>query len=364
MKKIAFMLCCLALILGGCHKARIVDELLIVHAMGYDVTDGKYIGTAIYPTFKQGPMTKPDILTTNSATIYDLIPRLSAKSALPIEEGQLRMVVFGKEFAKRGVTEIVHSLSRNNKVGSRLQLGVAAGSAEEILRITAKTTVSDTLYLSNLVEQNIETMNLPQTNLHLFMYNYYAKGRDPYLPYLKKQGNFVKLEGLALFKKDKYVGSVNLRNSFFVKLLLNETKNGVFQVKISNKGEDEKANQRVLLQNLYGEADYSLSQKDGREIVKIDIKIRGLVRDYPVSVNMSDPDSQKKITRAMEKEVEREIKDLIKYFQEKEIDPLGIGDFVRSKTRNWNEDEFYKKYKAVAIRPEVSIEIVQTGIAE
>ena len=364
MNRIVSLLCCIALIMSGCHKARIVDELLIVHAMGYDVAGGKYVGTAIYPTFKQGPMTKPDILTTTSSTIYDLIPRLSSKSALPIEEGQLRMVVFGKEFAKRGVTEIVHSFARNNKVGSRLQLSVAAGKAEELLRITAETTVSDTLYLSNLVEHNIETMNLPETNLHIFMYNYFGKGRDPYLPYLKRHGNFVKLEGLALFKKDKYVGTVNLRDSFFVKLLLNETKNGVFQVKISNKRGDEKRDQRVLLQNLYGKADYSLGKKEGRDMVKIDIHIRALIRDYPVSIDMTKPESHTRISRMMEKEVEREIKKLIAYFQKKEIDPLGIGDFVRSKTRNWNEREFYKKYNDLIIKPEVSIQIVQTGIGE
>ncbi|KPC98010.1 hypothetical protein LR69_03761 [Geobacillus sp. BCO2] len=167
------------LLLGGCASSRPIDEIQIIQQMGYDFENGRYTGTAVYPTFKQGPMTKPNMLTTTSPTIYDLIPRLSSKSALPVEEGQLRLILFGKEFARRGVTQITHSLARNNKVGSHLLLGVAEGRAKELLNITANTTLSDTLYLPNLVEQNEQSMNLPKTNLHLFFVSLFFPRQRP-----------------------------------------------------------------------------------------------------------------------------------------------------------------------------------------
>ncbi|MBB5323905.1 Ger(x)C family germination protein [Anoxybacillus tepidamans] len=346
-------------LLAGCESSRIVDQVQIIHAMGYDWKNGKYIGTAIYPTFRQGPMTKPDILTTESSTTYDLIPRLSSKSALPIEEGQMRLVLFGKSFAKKGITEIVHSLARNNKVGSHLQLAVAKGDAEELLRITAETTLSDTLYLSNLVEQNIREMNLPNTNLHIFLYNYFGKGRDPFLPYFEKKGNFVKLEGLALFNDGHYVGRIDLRQSFLVKMLLDQTKNGVYQIPISRN----KQKGRVLLENLFATSRYSF-KKGKQPVIDIHLHIRAVIRDYPTWLDLPDKRAFKLVRNQMEKHLNKDITALLSYFQKKEIDPLGIGDFVRSHTRNWNEKSFYQQYQQLTIRPHVKIDIVQTGIGE
>ncbi|ANB60944.1 Ger(x)C family spore germination protein [Anoxybacteroides amylolyticum] len=359
MKRTVCFVFLLTILLAGCKSSRIVDQVQIIHAMGYDWKNGKYIGTAIYPTFKQGPMTKPDILTTESSTTYDLIPRLSSKSALPIEEGQMRLVLFGESFAKKGITEIVHSLARNNKVGSHLQLAVAKGDAEELLRITAKTTLSDTLYLSNLVEQNIREMNLPNTNLHIFLYNYFGKGRDPFLPYFEKKGDFVKLEGLALFKDGHYVGRIDLRQSFLVKLLLDETKNGVYQIPIS---QNEKKG-RVLLENLFATSQYSL-KKGKQPIIDIYIRIRASVRDYPTWLDLAEAKNFHNVEKQMEKHLSQDIKRLISSFQKKEIDPLGIGDFVRSHTRHWDEKKFNKQYPALHIRPHVKVNIAETGIGQ
>ncbi|MCZ0755483.1 Ger(x)C family spore germination protein [Anoxybacillus sp. J5B_2022] len=359
MKRLLYLMFIWTFLLAGCKSSRIVDQVQIIHAMGYDWRNGMYTGTAIYPTFKQGPMTKPDVLTTESSTTYDLIPRLSSKSALPIEEGKMRLVLFGKSFAKKGISEIVHSLARNNKVGSHLQLAVAKGDAEELLRITAKMTLSDMLYLSNLVEQNIREMNLPNTNLHIFLYNYFGKGRDPFLPYFEKKGNFVKLEGLALFKDDHYVGRIDLRQSFLVKMLLDETKNGVYQMPIAK----QKQKGRVLLENLYATSKYSL--KKGKEpVVDIRIHIRAVIRDYPIWLDLPNQQAFALVRKQMEKHLKKDISSLLLYFQKKEIDPLGIGDFVRSHTRHWNEKVFYEQYRQLTIRPHVKIDIVQTGIGE
>ncbi|WP_027408362.1 Ger(x)C family spore germination protein [Anoxybacteroides tepidamans] len=359
MKRALYFILVVTFMLAGCKSSRIVDQVQIIHAMGYDWKKGKYVGTAIYPTFRQGPMTKPDILTTESSTTYDLIPRLSSKSALPIEEGQLRLVLFGKSFAKKGITEIVHSLARNNKVGMRLQLAVAKGDAERLLRITAETTLSDTLYLSNLIEQNIREMNLPNTNLHIFLYNYFGKGRDPFLPYLEKKGNFVKLEGLALFKDGNYVGRIDLRQSFLVKLLLDETKNGVYQIPISKN----KKKGRVLLENLFATSQYSLRR--GREpIIDIHLRIRASIRDYPTWLDLPNKKEFQLVRKQMEKHLNKDITALISLFQKKGVDPLGIGDFVRSHTRHWDEKSFYKGYRHLQIRPHVNVDIIQTGIGE
>jgi len=350
------------LLLGGCVSSRPIDEVQIIQQMGYDFGDGRYTGIAVYPTFKQGPMTKPNILTTSSPTVYDLIPRLSSKSALPIEEGQLRLILFGRRFAERGIEQITHSLARNNKVGSHLLLGVAKGSAKELLEITAKTTLSDTLYLPNLVEQNERSMNLPKTNLHLFLYRYFSPGSDPFLPYFEKKGGFVKLEGVALFRDDRYVGHVSLRDSFLMKILLGETKNGVYQLKVGERG--KQGEDRVMLQNLWAKPTYEWKQDGTRHVLNVSVHIHASVKDYPSWLDEPGANLFVEVKKKMEEELERNMRRLFRHFQEKRIDPLGIGDFVRSVTRQWDRESFYREYPDLDIRPRVTVDIIHTGIGE
>ncbi|ARP41972.1 Spore germination protein A3 [Geobacillus thermodenitrificans] len=350
------------LLLGGCAKSRPIDQIQIIQQMGYDFKDDQYIGTAVYPTFKQGPMTKPNMLTTSSPTVYDLIPRLSAKSALPIEEGQLRLILFGKQFAERGIEQITHSLARNNKVGSHLFLGVAEGSAKELLDITAKTTLSDTLYLPNLIKQNEQSMNLPKTNLHLFLYRYFSPGSDPFLPYFEKKGRFVKLEGVALFRDGRYVGHVDLRDSFLMKILLGETKNGVYQLKVGERG--KQGEDRVMLQNLWAKPTYKWRRDGDRHVLDVFVHIHASVRDYPSWLDEPGANLFTDVKKKMEKELEQDMRRLFHYFQEKRIDPMGIGDFVRSVTRRWDRESFYREYPDLDIRPHVTVDIIHTGIGE
>lgn len=350
------------LLLGGCASSRPIDEIQIIQQMGYDFENGRYTGTAVYPTFKQGPMTKPNMLTTTSPTVYDLIPRLSSKSALPVEEGQLCLILFGKEFARRGVTQITHSLAGNNKVGSHLLLGVAEESAKELLEITAKTTLSDTLYLPNLVKQNEQSMNLPKTNLHLFLYRYFSPGSDPFLPYFEKKGEFVKLEGVALFRDGRYVGRVSLRDSFLMKILLGETKNGVYQLKVGERG--KQGEDRVMLQNLWAKPTYRWKRDGNRHTLDVSVHIHASVKDYPSWLDEPGANLFADVKKKMEKELEQNMRRLFRYFQEKRIDPLGIGDFVRSVTRQWDRESFYREYPDLDIRPRVTVDIIHTGIGE
>ena len=42
------------------------------------------------------------------------------------------------------------------------------------------------MFLSNLIRHNIKRRELPDTNLHMFIYDYFQDGQTPYLPILKQ----------------------------------------------------------------------------------------------------------------------------------------------------------------------------------
>lgn len=53
---------------------------------------------------------------------------------------------------------------------------------------------------------------------------------------------------------------------------------------------------------------------------------------------------------------------LLATLKENEVDPVGIGNIVRSKEKVWNERSFYERYPTLPIQVEVQIEVIHSGL--
>jgi len=58
---------------------------------------------------------------------------------------------------------------------------------------------------------------------------------------------------------------------------------------------------------------------------------------------------QQRIKDRFEKDLTTTGMELLQMFKKEGIDPLGLGDFVRSKTRNWNEEEWKQEYQTINV---------------
>ena len=83
----------------------------------------KVKGMAIYPTFAEQGNVKLKIYKTVSDSYEDILPRMNAKSAYPIETGKLDFVLFGKEFAKQGIDDVITNFSRDPNTGESNAVG-------------------------------------------------------------------------------------------------------------------------------------------------------------------------------------------------------------------------------------------------
>lgn len=260
--KVCFLLTfSLTFFLSGCgiHE-RIIDEVQIIEALGYDREEGKVKGIAIYPTFAEKGNVKLKIYKTVSDSYEDILPRMNAKSAYPIETGKLDFVLFGKEYATQGIEDVITNFARNPKTASRMQLGIAENKAEDILQSSKHVNLS--FHLSEKINKNIESGNLPKMNLHMFLNNFHQEGRDPILPYFILEENQIKIDGLALLKNEKYINHINLRQSLILKTLIDGSQNGQYKTKITqnkNKG-------FILLKNVDAKTTYTVEKSEGNGV--------------------------------------------------------------------------------------------------
>ncbi|ALS25234.1 MULTISPECIES: Ger(x)C family spore germination protein [Paenibacillus] len=349
------MMSCM-IFLTGCTSQRIVDKIQVIQGIGYDVVDDKIKGTVIYPIFEEKGKSRLKIYETESNSYHDILPRLNSKSAFPIEIGQLRMILFGSTFAKRGIDKVLYSYSRDPVAGSRIQIGVAEHLADDFLLRSKEENVP--FHLSNKIVHNIQKGNLPATNLHVFLARLYAEGMDPYLPYFIMEKNQIKIDGLALFRKGKFIRPISLRQSFILKTLLDGAKNASYQIDIKNKGV-------MQLKNLSAKVHFTIVQTDPIPKIAIDLTMDTEIKDVPPGTLLTGTKNLRDLEKLIGKHFNDDIRNLISLFQKHRTDPLGLGDLVRTKSRNWDykrfQDEIYPQLKTEV---NTKVNIIQTGAGE
>jgi spore germination protein len=342
------------IIAGGCVRKSILDDINILTVMGYDYVDKNTIkGTALIPVYETKKISN-ETFTTTSITSKDIIEELQHKSSDPLAKGGLEVVLYGEELAKKGLIPIMDMLERDSRIGTRLYLAVVKGTANELLKGKYGER-GNGIYLSNLIRQNIEQRDIPKTNLHKFFYAYYSDGRDPFLPYIQKEKDKVKIVGIALFDGDRMVHYIKGNDMFYFKILVDRYTEGTHTIQMED-------NQYAAVKSIVTNRKFSFSGSKERPDITIDIEISGILYEY--SQRKYNKKEKHKIETTFEKEIVKETSKLIKHLQSHQIDPIGFGDEAKSRYRNFSYKTFYENYPTLDIKVNAKATIVDSGIVE
>jgi spore germination protein len=344
----------ISLLLTGCVEKEIIDDVNIEMGAGFDlVEDDKIEGTIMVPVFNPDKNIGNFTFSSTASSSRDLYQDIQRKSAQPVVTGSLEVIMFGKALAKKGVLEYLDSFERDPSIGARIYLAVADDNAKDILSGTYGNR-GNAIHLSDLIKHNTENRNLPITNFHMFLSEFYQQGNDPYLPILKKiEPEVIDIVGVALFKDDKMVDELGADKMFFFKLLTDRISEGNYRFNVGNE--------KVAIKDLKSKSKLKLVKRNPEEII-IKIKLEGLIREYTGQI--INPAIVKKIEKEFEQSITEETTALIAHFQEKGIDPVGFGQFLKSKTRNFDFKKWEDDYKNITIHVETDAKITEVGIIE
>lgn len=353
----------LFIFLTGCLPTYVIDDIRLVQALGYDaVSKNRVMGTVAVPNFSssgsqqtqsQNVQSSTDSFSVISNTGKTVPFKLQAKSQEPLRLGKLNVILFNEQLAKRGVEQFVDFFNRDPDIGRQLYIAVVQGKASGVLKGRYSTGTAVPGYLKKMIEQNTER-NLPETNLHDFLYAYFGNGIDPFLPLIKKTGDHIEITGLAIFKTNKMVTAIPFDQSFIFKMMYQPFTQGNYEVRVAR-------NSYVSVENIGSKVDYVI--EDGgtsHPKITINVKMQGVIREAE-SDKKSATYSQK-VTKVLDKELRNKANKMIKQFQKENVDPLGLGDRVRSKTRNWDFSKWQQSYPHARIHVSVKVDIAQTGI--
>ncbi|UYG94029.1 Ger(x)C family spore germination protein [Cytobacillus firmus] len=352
MKKL--LLIGLLMLLSGCVDKEILDDINIEVGVGYDLAEDskdKYRGTVLFQEFQPDKSVINRTFSGNGKLRQDLLLDVTRQSSEPVVTGGLKVAVFGPEISKKGIYDLIDSFQRDASIGARVFVATSEDKAEDVMKGEYGTRGNST-YIYNLIQHNIEHRDIPKTNLHILSRNYYEKGKDTFLPRLKKiADDKVEIIGVSLFDQDKEVEILPVKDLFFFKLLVDKYSEGNFDVKL--KKDDTAAVKSIKSKHKIKITDNHAS---------IHINIEGIIREYTGNKLASEVvgDVEKKLESKIEKECLR----LLKKFQELGIDPVGLGQIKKTQHRNFDYKKWKDDYKTLGFDVKCNVTIEETGIIE
>ncbi|MFD2444540.1 Ger(x)C family spore germination protein [Bacillus sp. CGMCC 1.16607] len=356
--RIGLSLCTISL-LSGCVQSEILDDIAIEIARSYDqIEENKIKGTMLVYNFQPDKSIKNTTLTTTATTSREIANKLQKQASQPLSEGSLEVILFGKELASQGLFDYLDAPIRNASIGARLFIVTVDGSAHDL--ITGEYgSRGNAIFISDLLNHNIEQEDLPNTNLQLFFHDYYQLGKTGYLPQIKKiADDKLKLNGISLFQGDKIqvVDTIEAKNMFFFKLLVDSYSEGTQKIKVNDS--------EAIIRSITSKKKMKITRRNPFEIT-IQLKIKGIIREYTGPEILSKP-LIRKIEKKMEEQVTKECEKLIKRFKEHKVDPIGLGFFIKTRTRGFNLKgwEDGEEYQSLKVKIKTNVEIVESGVIE
>ncbi|MEH7413935.1 Ger(x)C family spore germination protein [Neobacillus drentensis] len=352
--KILISLLILSTILAGCIQKEIVDDVNLETGAAYDYTDGKIRGTALVPVYLSDKTVENKTFSSSSNLSRDFLRDVQRQSSDPLVTGSLKVVLFGERLAKeKGILDLIDSFQRDPSIGARLYLAVTEGEAKAVINGTYGER-GNAIYLSNLIRHNMKSKDVPKTDLQRFLFDFNQKGKTPYLPRIKKLGKeAVEISGLSFFRYGHVLDTIPPDKMFYFKLLVDKYSKGTLKV---NLDKDAAAIESIR-------SNYKMNLVSRKPLkVNIHIKVKAILNEYsgtrvtPKKINM--------IEKKLEEEIEGECLKLTKRFQSKNIDPVGFGHFIKSKTRKFNYSKWETDYRDLKMNVQADVNIIESGVID
>ncbi|WP_157842964.1 Ger(x)C family spore germination protein [Bacillus sp. FJAT-44742] len=349
--------------LGACVNQEIIDEIQLISTIGYDFLQEDLVeGSVSIPIYGPGQelhqgegSVRSETISGIARTSKDLRAQLNTRSRHELNSSKLAVVLYNDELAKHGIMELVDTLRRDPIIGRRVFLAVLEGKTKQLLNLNSPLEPEISQYLSDLISQNTEAQGLPKTNLHVYLYRFNALGMDPFLPLLEQTEDQVEVKGLAILKDDKMVTAIDREEMFIFKMFVENFDNGFYEVTLSP---DESAD----LFNLQARSSYHVKNGNQTPEITVILDIEGRITEYS-GVNLDDQKVEE-IQHRAEEELQKRAEKLITQFQALEVDPIGFGDQVRSRTRKWDYENWKTQYPHLDIKVETNVQISNAGVVE
>ncbi len=378
MKKILILILCLTLC--GCADYAELNTLSIVTAVSIDKEEDNYklaVLIANSPkaqtTSKEGEA-KTTVYEGKGKTIAEAIKLIEKKSPKQLYFSHINVIIISKKIGKEGFFKTADWLMRHPQTRDKFYLmQVDDDKASDVLKIISPLESFPSQSIATLIESSQNAKSTGDTASYSnFIGRVLEQGYDPIIPTIiingsvkkgSKQENletampstYLSLGPVAIYKKDKLVGTTTRKETELIQIINNETKDLIYKIKYKDN-----------IANIFAESiKTNITQKDENKI-EIEIKSQGNIYEINGQINLDDPKEIENLETTWEKTLKKDIEKLIEKTRKNyKSDIFGFGNLIyKNYPKKWKKikDKWNEKYlQKLDVNVKVNTEIISTG---
>lgn len=376
----------LAVIISGCWSKKELNELAVVMALGIDTHENGYavsaqvLNSSEAGSKKGGSMGSLPVVTYKSVgkTIPDALQRMLSMAPRMPYLSHVRVLVFGEDLARLGVSDVLDYISRNHQLRSDFFMLVAKnGKASEILEVVTpfEYVPANSLYSSILVSEK-KWAATGRVTIQQFVTELKRHGSDPVLSGVQLSGsstegqtmeNVKKINpstllqhtGLGVFKGDRLVGWLGEPPSKTVNYVLNKVDTTAGYISCPDSG---------IVGIAVNRADTSLDvslNSEGLPEFSAELEIEADVDSVQCPVDITQPAVIDELEKSIEDKYNANIAEHIRGVQRQYgADIFGFGEVLHRKYPEvWKKyrDHWGESFKTMRIRVDADVAIRRIG---
>ncbi|AKI91225.1 Ger(x)C family spore germination protein [Bacillus subtilis] len=301
--------------------------------------------------------------SASGTTIREANNKLQTSLSRTINTSHRRTVIIGEDMARDGVAPVFDILTRNPQNRLTALILVSRGEARDILN----TDVQLEQFPAEMIRELAIIATSRPVFLSRFMSDLVEIGSDPYAPVISasktkpggKGKSNLKIDGLAIFKKDRLMDIFKDEHMTAALMLLNQARQPEFIVDLPN----QMGQASIQLQK--SNASFHAAEKNGKLSMTIEIRAKGIIMENQSTYETRENDQYYIIQKALNRTIKKDVTSTVHRLQKLKADPAGFQDrTIRSTatTKNLLKKEWEEVYKDMEVHVVPIVTIEQGGV--
>lgn len=377
-KTISTIFCILLLlILPGCWNRKELNTLAIVQAVGIDRTEDGQISLSLQllkpsdvkasTSEKAGGSKSVWVVTSQGETIFEALRNATMQTDRRAYFPHNMVFVLSERVAREGIGEELDLLSRDLEFRKLAYVFISKTNAEDIIRSEHEQEKIPGRAIEKLAKLTFATSKIPKIQLIDLLKNLTSKTNDSIVPGIalvqerseNSEKKFLKLEGTAIFKKDKLIGWFDEKETRGVLWISGEVKSGI--IVTPTPGDETK---KSSIEIIKATSRIVPERVNGNLVLTINVHVEGNLGEQMSSSDLVMPEPFTELEEKMASVIEDEINSAVIKAQRWEVDLFKFGTEVhRQFPKEWPELEknWREEFQKLQVNVVVSAKIRWTG---
>ncbi|PES54665.1 spore gernimation protein XA [Bacillus cereus] len=368
-KWIWIVICCVYLI--GCSQRIPLEKVSLILLIGLDRTSNgeMKVGTSI-PLFHHKKQKDTVEHWVHASTIYEGFSKIDTKLTGYVTSSKAEVILIGKKFAQEeNWIQALDSSYRDPYATINAKVVLVDGSAEDIFKIHRPDKPPLPSYISGVIESSIQNNQSVSSTIQQLMREQNEQGMTQAVPIIKKTKNEIDTVGIAfLNRKGKYLTHIPKKDVKFFNLINKQKSSGrmILHLELPPKKSNKKTNTSIFVQNATRKIDVNF--KNGKFVFNLGINANvALVEKTNANLIKEHYVNKKNINNlenAIEKEINKELQNMLDEIQQNKIDPIGLSLYARAfQYKEWKKrkEDWLQALAEAKINVKTHVKIKDTG---